>query len=167
MRQQKYIVRLSAKERADLESIVKKGGSSAFRIRHAQILLHSDATVGSQSAAVIAKMLHCQENTVYEVRKRLVEQGFSAALSRKKRSVPATPRLFDGEAEARLIALACSTPPEGRARWTLQLLCDRVVQLNIVPHCTANTIHEVLKKTNLNPIYENAGSFPRNKMLTS
>jgi hypothetical protein len=167
MRQQKYIVRLSAKERADLENIVKKGGSSAFRIRHAQILLHSDATVGSQSAAVIAKMLHCQENTVYEVRKRLVEQGFEAALERKKRSTPATPRLFDGEAEARLIALACSTPPEGRARWTLQLLCSCVVELNIVPHCTANTIHEVLKKTNLNLIYENAGSFHRNKMPTS
>jgi hypothetical protein len=57
--------------------------------------------------------------------------------------------LFDGEAQARLIALACSTPPEGRAHWTLQLLCDGVVELNIVPHCTANTIHEELKKTNL------------------
>jgi transposase len=166
MVQQKYIVRLSAQERADLEKIVKKGGSSAFRIRHAQILLHSDITIGSESAAAIAKMLHCQEGTVYEVRKRLVEQGFEAALERKKREIPATPRLFDGEAEARLIALACSTPPEGRARWTLQLLCERVVQLTIVPHCTANTIHEVLKKTNSNPICGNVGSFRRSRMPT-
>lgn len=164
MSQQKYIVRLSAAERAELENIVKKGGGSAFRIRHAQILLHSDATVGRQSAAAIATMLHCQENTVYEVRKRLVEQGFSAALSRKKRETPATPRLFDGEAEARLIALACSTPPEGRARWTLQLLADRVVELDIVPHCSHNAVHEVLKKTNSSPIYANAGSSRQKKM---
>ena len=116
MGEQKYIVRLSVQERAQLESIVKKGSGGAFRIRHAQILLHSDASVGSQSAAAIAKMLHCRESTVYEVRKRLVEQGFSAALERKKRETPATPRLFDGEAEARLIALACSTPPKGRTR---------------------------------------------------
>lgn len=165
MVQQKYIVRLSEQERAELESMVKKGKGSAFLIRHAQILLHSDVCVGgSQSAAAIARLLHCQENTVYEVRKRLVEQGFKAALERKKRETPPTPRLFDGEAEARLIALACSSPPEGRARWTLQLLSDRVVELNIVPHCTANTIHEVLKKTNSSPIYGNAGSSRPNKM---
>jgi len=83
---------------------------------------------------------------VSEVRKRFVEQGLEAALERKKREIPPTPQLFDGEAEARLIALACSSPPEGRARWTLQMLSDRVVELNIVPHCSANTIHEVLKK---------------------
>ena len=82
MSQQKYIVRLSGEERADLESIVNKGGGSAFRIRHAQILLHSDAGVNSQSPAAIAKMVHCQENTVYEVRKRLVEQWFKAAMER-------------------------------------------------------------------------------------
>ena len=105
MSQQKYIVRLNGEERADLESIVKKGGGSAFRIRDAQILLHSDAGVNSQSAAAIAKMLHCQENTVYEVRKRMVEQGLKAALERNKRATPATPRLFDGDAQARLIAL--------------------------------------------------------------
>lgn len=167
MGQQKYIVRLSVPERVELENIVKKGGGGAFRIRHAQILLHSDATVGSQPAAVIAKMLHCRESTVYEVRKRLVEQGCSAALQRKKREMPATPRLFDGEAEARVIALACSTPPEGRARWTLQLLADRVVELNIVPHCSHNAVHEVLKKTNSCPIYANAGSSRRNKMPNS
>lgn len=167
MSEQKYIVRLSAQERAELESIVKKGSGGAFRIRHAQILLHSDTTVGSQSAAAIAKMLHCRESTVYEVRKRLVEQGFSAALERKKRETPATPRLFDGEAEARLIALACSTPPKGRTRWTLQLLAERVVELNIVPHCSHNAVHKVLKKTSSSPIYVNAGSSRRNKMPNS
>ena len=161
MERQRYIVRLSPEERQELENIVKKGKSSAFKIRHAQILLHSDA---NQSVEAIASMLHCNKNTVSEVRKRLVEKGLAAALERKKRSTPPTPRLFDGEAEARLIALACSTPPEGRARWTLQLLADRVVELNIVPHCTANTIHEVLKKTNSSPIYANAGLYHRSRM---
>ncbi|MBO1350308.1 MAG: IS630 family transposase [Hormoscilla sp. GUM202] len=151
MERQRYIVRLSPEERQELENLVKKGKSSAFKIRHAQILLHSDANRECLSVEAIATMLHCNKNTVVEVRKRLVEKGFAAALERKKRSAPPTPRLFDGEAEARLIALACSTPPEGRVRWTLQLLADRVVELNIVPHCTANTIHEVLKKTCLLP----------------
>ena len=163
MERQRYIVRLSSQERQELENIVKKGKGSAFKIRHAQILLHSDANVQCKSVEEIASMLHCNKNTVSEVRKRLVEKGFAAALERKKRSTPPKRRLFDGEAEARLLALACSTPPEGRVRWTLQLLADRVVELNIVPHCTANTIHEVLKKTRSSLIYTNAGLSHRNK----
>ena len=114
----------------------------------------------------LAFRLHCRANTVCEVRKRFVEQGFAGALERKKRETPPTPRLFDGEGEAKLIALACSTPPEGRARWTLQLLADRVVELEIVPHCSANTVHEVLKKMNLSPIYANVGLSHRNRMLS-
>ena len=81
-----------------------------------------------------------------EARKRLVTRGLAVALERKKQERPSVERLFDGGSEARLIALACSQPPEGRGRWTLQLLSDKVVELQIVPHCTANTIHEVLKK---------------------
>ena len=166
MTRQKYIVRLSSEERRILEGIVKKGKGGAFRIRHAQILLHSDANGESQTVEEIGKMLHCRANTVCEVRKRFVEQGFAGALERKKRETPPTPRLFDGEGEAKLIALACSTPPEGRARWTLQLLADRVVELEIVPHCSANTVHEVLKKMNLSPIYANVGLSHRNRMLS-
>ena len=101
-----------------------------------------------------------------EVRKRLVTQGFAAALERKKREKPPTPRLFDSEAEAQLIALIRKTPPEGHARWTLQLLADRVVELKIVPHCTANTIHEVLKKTNFLPHLREYWVIPQSKVPT-
>lgn len=168
MERQRYIVRLSAEEREELEAVVRKGKGGAAKIRNAQILLHSDANRDKRlTVEEIAELLHCNKDTVCAARKRLVERGFAAAVERKKRETPAISRLFDGEAEARLIALACGTPPEGRARWTLQLLCDRVVELNIVPHCTANTIHEVLKKTNSSLIYGSAGSFRRTKTLTS
>ncbi|WP_169221170.1 helix-turn-helix domain-containing protein [Brasilonema sp. UFV-L1] len=132
---------------------MNKGKRDAHRIRNAQILLHSDENDERLRVEAIAKLLHCNKDTVCEARKRLVERGFSAVLERKKRENPAVPRLFDGEAQARLIAMACSTPPEGRGRWTLQMLADRIVELKIVAHCTANTVHEVLKKTNAYPIY--------------
>lgn len=155
MKRARYIIDLKAEERSELEGIVRTGKGGAHKIRHAQILLHSDknsADKNSEKKTVseIAEMLHCHSETVCNVKKRFVEQGLESALNRKKRETPPTPRLFDGAAEARLIQLACSESPEGRARWTLQLLSDKVVELNIVPHCTANTIHEVLKKTNLN-----------------
>lgn len=160
-------MRLSTEERAELESIVKKGKGGAHKIRNAQILLHSDVNGEHLTVEVIAKMLHCHKDTVCEARKRLVTRGFAAALERKKQDRPSVERLFDGAAEARLIALACSQAPEGRTRWTLQLLADKVVELKIVPHCTANTVHTVLKKTNLNRIYANAGSSLRSRTLIS
>ena len=83
---------------------------------------------------------------VYRVRKQLVEEGFEAVLSRKQRTTPAVPRIFDGEKEAKLIALACSKPPKGRARWTLRLLENKVVELNIVDRASDSTIGRVLKK---------------------
>jgi hypothetical protein len=164
---ERYVIDLSNEERLELEGIVKKGKGGAHRIRHAQILLHSDKSVEKRTVIQIAKLLHCHTETVCTVKKRFVEQGMVAALDRKPRNTPPDSRLFDGEAEARLIQLACSQPPEGRSRWTLQLLSDKVVALAIVPHCTANTIHEVLKKTNLNPTYRNVGSSRRSRMLTS
>lgn len=167
MERQRYMVRLSAEERQELESIVKKGKGDAHKIRNAQILLHSDINGEPLTVEAIARLLHCHKDTVCEARKRLVTRGFSAALQRKKQERPSIERLFDGAAEARLIALACGSPPEGRARWTLQLLSDKVVELKIVPHCTANTIHEVLKKMNSSRIYANAGSFPRSRMPIS
>ncbi len=148
----KYIVRLDDAEREFLESVVRKGKGNAFKIRRAQILLHSDVNGPSASAAAIAKMLLCRESTVYSARKLLVENGFAGILERKQRATPPVPRLFDGKAEAQLIALACSQAPDGRNRWTLQLLSERVVELGIVPHCTSNTIHEVLKETKLSLI---------------
>jgi hypothetical protein len=147
MGQTRYIIRLSDSERKELGVIVTKGSGGAHRIRHAQILLHSDEGHEQLTGVEIAALLHCTTNTVSSVRKRCVEQGMLVALERKKRDTPPGSRLFDGEAEARLLQVACSAPPHGRARWTLQLLSDKVVALQIVPHCTANTIHEVLKKT--------------------
>jgi hypothetical protein len=181
MERPRYIVRLSTEERAELESIVKKGKGSAHKIRNAQILLHSDVNGERLTVEAIAKLLHCHKDTVCEARKRFVTRGFAGALERKKQDRLSVEPLFDGAAEARLIALACGSPPEGRARWTLQLLSDKVVELQIVPHCTANTIHEVLKKTNSSRIYVksagrklpsgelygNVGSFPQSRMPIS
>jgi hypothetical protein len=95
---------------------------------------------------------------VYRVRKQLVEEGFEAVLSRKQRATPAVARIFDGEKEAKLIALACSKPPKGRARWTLRLLESKVVELRIVDRASDSTIGRTLKKTFSSPIAGSAGS---------
>jgi transposase len=99
-----------------------------------------------------AKRFHCHVKTVANLRERFVEEGFEAALERKKRETPPHQPIFDGRAEARLIAVACSTPPEGRSRWTMQLLADKCVELNIVEKTSEETVRTVLKKTNLNRI---------------
>jgi hypothetical protein len=98
---------------------------------------------------------------VYQVRKQLVEEGFEAVLSRKPRATPAVPRIFDGEKEAKLIALACSKPPQGYVRWTLRLLENKVVELGIVDRASDSTIGRTLKKTVSNPIAGSVGSFRR------
>jgi hypothetical protein len=96
---------------------------------------------------------------VYRVRKQLVEDGVEAVLSRKPRATPSVSRIFDGEKEAKLIALACSEPPKGRARWTLRLLENKVVELNIVDRASDSTIGRTLKKTSLSPISNSNGSW--------
>jgi hypothetical protein len=98
---------------------------------------------------------------VYRVRKQLVEEGFEAVLRRKQRATPAVPRIFDGEKEAKLIALACSKPPRGRVRWTLRLLENKVVELGIVDHASDSTIGRTLKKTVSIPTAGSAGSSRR------
>ena len=113
------------------------------------------------TAGIIAA-LDTTASMVYRVRKQLVElEGFEAVLSRKQRATPAVPRIFDGEKEAKLIALACSKPPKGRARWTLRLLENKVVELGIVDHASDSTIGRTLKKTVSNPIVGSAGSSRR------
>jgi hypothetical protein len=98
---------------------------------------------------------------IYRVRKQLVEEGFEAVLSRKQRATPAVARIFDGEKEAKLIALACSKPPKGRARWTLRLLENKVVELGIVDRASDSTIGRTLKKTFSSPIAASTGSSRR------
>jgi transposase len=152
-----YKVTLTAEERNELIQLVSTGKCSAQKIKHANILLAVDEAENEKvSDADIAKQFHCHANTVANIRERFVEEGFELALERKKRLAPPTPPIFDGRAEAQLEKLACSTPPEGRGRWTLQLLADKCVELNIVPNASDDTIRRVLKKTNLSLTSKNA-----------
>jgi homeodomain-containing protein len=130
----KYVVRLSGEERERLEALLRKGKSPAQRLLKARILLKADISQSGEgwSDSRIIKALETSASMVYRVRKQLVEDGFEAVLSRKRRATPAVARIFDGEKEAKLIALACSKPPKGRARWTLRLLENKVVELHIV-----------------------------------
>ena len=156
----KYIVRLSTEERQQLETLIRKGKGPARRLLKARILLKadvSDAGPGWSDSRIIAA-LDTSPSMLYRVRKQLLEEGFEAVLSRKQRATPAVARIFDGEKEARLIALACSKPPKGRARWTLRLLENKVVELGIVDRASDTTIHRTLKKTVSNRIAGNAGS---------
>jgi hypothetical protein len=104
---------------------------------------------------------------VYRVRKQLVEEGVAGVLTRKQRAMPAVSRIFDGEKEAKLIALACSKPPTGRARWTLRLLENKVVELGIVDHASDSTIGRTLKKTVSSRIAASAGSSRRRPIAPS
>jgi uncharacterized protein YdeI (YjbR/CyaY-like superfamily) len=146
----KYIVRLEAEERARLKSIVTAGKAAAYRIRHANILLAVDQSeTGSKMTDVeAARSFHAGVRSIESLRKRLVEEGLDAALDRKKPANPSIEKLFDGEKEAKLIAIACGDKPQGRVRWTLELLAERVVALKIVDHCSPQTIMRTLLKTN-------------------
>jgi len=156
----RYVVRLTAEEREQLQALIRKGKGPARRLLKARILLKADVSEGGPgwSDSKVIAALDTSASMVYRVRKQLVEEGFEAVLSRKQRAAPAVARIFDGEKEAKLIALACSKPPKGRARWTLRLLENKVVELGIVDHASDSTIHRTLKKTASNPIAASAGS---------
>jgi len=159
----RYVVRLSGEERQQLETLIRKGKSPARRLLKARILLKADVSEagGGWSDSRIIEALDASPSMVYRVRKQLVEEGLEAVLSRKQRVMPAVARIFDGEKEAKLIALACSKPPKGRARWTLRLLENKVVELGIVDRASDSTIGRTLKKTLSSPIAANTGSFRR------
>src|SRR6266403_5872594 len=154
-----YVVRLSAEDRERLEALNRKGKSPAQRLLKARILLKADVSEAGEgwSDSRIIKALETSVSMVYRVRKQLVEEGLEAVLSRKQRATPAVPPIFDGEREAKLIALACSKPPKGRTRWTLRLLENKVVELGIVERASDSTIGRTLKKTLSNRIGGNAG----------
>jgi hypothetical protein len=126
----KYVVRLSGEEREQLGALLRRGKSPAQRLLKARILLKADVSEAGEgwSDSRIIQALETSVSMVYRVRKQLVEEGFEAVLSRKPRATPAVPLIFDGEKQAKLIALACSKPPKGRARWTLRLLENKVVE---------------------------------------
>ena len=145
----KYIVRLDAEERTRLDQLVRVGKGTAYRIRHANVLLALDESEAGAKMkdADAARAFGVSVRSIESLRKRLVEEGLDAALDRKKQVRPSIEHIFDGEKEAKLIAIACGPKPEGRARWTLELLADRVVALKIVEHCSPQTVMRVLKKT--------------------
>ena len=146
----KYIVRLTAEERTELEDLIRTGKRAASVLIHARILLKADVGAGGPGwdDERIAEAVECGASTVYRVRQALVEEGLPAALFRKK-PTGRQYRKLDGAQEAHLIALACGAPPEGRATWTLRLLADRLVELDVVDSISPECVRMTLKKTNL------------------
>lgn len=147
----KYVVELTSEERRELAGLVKKGRVAGYKIRHAQMLLKADQ--GKQGPGwpdkQIAQAFGAHLTTVERLRKRLVEEGLEAALQRHQRRNYA--HKLDGDAEARLIALACSEPPAGRNEWTLRLLADWLVELSVVDRISHMTVSRTLKKKNSSP----------------
>ena len=143
----KFIVRLSDEERAVCREIIKKLKGSSQKVRRAQILLKADADGPAWSDAKTAEAFDCRVQTIENVRKRLVVESFEQALERSKRADPPTPCKLDGEAEAKLIAMRLGKPPAGYGHWTLHLLADEMVALEIVNAISHETVRKVLKKT--------------------
>jgi transposase len=143
----KYVVTLTEEERGELHKMVSSGRAAARRLTHARILLLADA--GPEGPCCtdqqIVKALEVGERTVSRVRRRLVEEGFEAAVNPRPR--PRQPSKLEGEVETQLIALAKSDPPAGRGRWTLRLLADQMVQLEYIDGISHESVRKVLKKT--------------------
>jgi transposase len=149
MPQKRYLVTLTADERRDLARLVSAGKRSARTLTRARILLKADQAPGGPAwdDARIAEALGCGHRTVERVRQRFVERGLDDALSHKPQGRPSRERALDGAAEARLIALACSATPDGRKAWTLRMLADKLVELEVVESVSYETVRRVLKKT--------------------
>ena len=145
----KYRVTLTNAERAELESLLARGKADVRRLKHAQILLRADEAEGGLgwNDEPIAAAVGVSRSTVERVRQRFVEEGLAAALSPYRGGQRVYERKLDGEQEAHLIALACSAPPEGRARWTLRLLAQHMVELAYVDTVSHETVRQTLKKT--------------------
>jgi transposase len=143
----KFVVRLSDEERAVCQGIIKNLKGTAQKVRRAQILLKADADGPEWSDARIAEAFGCRVQTIENLRKRLVTEGFDLSLDRKKRQEPPTPCKLDGEAEAKLIAMRLGKPPAGYGHWTLQLLAAEMVALEMVDSISHETVRKTLKKT--------------------
>ena len=140
---------MTADERQHLAGLLAAGKRSALTLTRARILLKADQADGGPAweDARIAAALDCGVRTIERIRQRFVEQGLEAALGRKPQDRPSRERKLDGRGEARLIALACSAPPEGRQEWTMKLLADKLVELQVVDAICDETVRRVLKKT--------------------
>jgi transposase len=151
----KYLVDLTAAEQEYLGGLLKHGKSSARKIARAHMLLSAAEGLSDEE---IADMLRVGRSTIHRTRQRFVEEGLEPALSERRRA-SGRPKL-EGKQEAFLVALACSTPPAGRARWTMQLLADRLVELTAVEGISDETVRRALKKTSSNPGSTRSGVFP-------
>jgi hypothetical protein len=142
----KYVVRLSEEERGLCQEVIKKLKGSSQKARRARILLKADADGPAWTDGRIAEAYNCRVQTIENLRKRLVSEGFELALEGKKRQEPPTPPKLDGEAQAKLIAMRLGKPPVGYGHWTLQLLADELVALEVVGSISHETVRKVLKK---------------------
>lgn len=147
----RYTIKLTKPEVEELMSIINKGSHTSQTFRTAYILLNCDKGEYSQKVTneQITKVLKIGMRTIDRVKKRFIEEGMEAALERKP-TTRVYERVVDGDIEAKLVALCCSDPPEGRSKWSLRLLADRMVELEHVDYISHITVREVLKKTNLN-----------------
>ena len=149
MPKKKYIVDLADGERTELEELTQKGKIAAYKMNHARILLLADINKpeGGWTDIKISEALNVSQATIERVRQRFVESGIESALTRKEQK-NRRPKIIDGEKEAYLIAIACSETPMGQAKWTLQMLADKMVELKYVEKVSRETIRKTLKKMN-------------------
>jgi transposase len=147
----RYRVTLTKEERKELDAMTRRGKTHARRFIHARALLLCDAGADGPAwnVADVATALGVTSRAIEHLKKRFVEDGFEAALSRKPREKPPREVIFDGAFEARLITLACSDAPDGRRRWTVRLLADKAIELKFAESVSHMTVQRVLKKTNL------------------
>ena len=148
--QKVFVVRLTQEERSQLETLLKSRKTSGLKLTRARILLKADQQdrAPAWTDAQIAEALDVSMKTVFNIRRKWVEHGLTAAMQRKKQEVPSRLRKLDGKAEAKLVAACCGPAPKGRAKWTLRLLADKVVQLGLASSISPETVRQTLKKTN-------------------
>lgn len=164
-----YKVTLTSQEREELENLAKNTKAKAKKFVYARALLLCDAGPQNTPWTVqkASEALGVTPRTIEHLKKRFVEEGLSVALERKSRDKPPREVTFDGSFEARLITLACSKAPAGRKRWTVRLLAEKAVELNITPSVSHMTVQRTLKKMNLNLTSKSTGKFHRRKTVPS
>jgi hypothetical protein len=165
----RYRVTLTQSERDDLEKLSTTGTRAAKTVLYARALLLLDAGDGGAKWPVsdVAQALGMVPRTLERLKRRFVEEGLEASLQRKERETPPRKVIFDGDFEVKLLSVACSAAPEGRTRWTVRLLAEKLVELNIVPSVSAMTVCNTLKKTNFDLTCTSTGRFRRMAMRGS
>lgn len=160
---EKHKVKLPAATRQELESVTRQSSASVSKVRRARILLMADEAhpEGRRCDWEIAEAVGISERQVVRIRQKFVREGVEGTLIRSTRSDAGSQKALDGKAEAHLVRLACSTPPDGRNRWTLELLVDELCRLQVVQSICRETVRKTLKKTNCSPGNHSGSAFPR------